>query len=567
MNFDVKTGVILRSGELIADRYKIIDHVGSGAFARVYKALELSTDDTVALKVLDPLMALDEVVVSQLVNELKITRKLRHENIVSYFSLEQIEPLKFIVMEFVDGKTLYQRLAEEIKAGNKWLPVEEVLNSAEQICAALQYAHNKKVLHRDIKPNNILVDKDGTVKVADFGIARIMASSNTATKMKSTGTPPYMSPEQLRGARNLDARSDLYSLSATLYHLLAGQPPFFEPDIFNKVLNLSPEPLHEIRPDLQKDVLDVITHGLNKDPGDRDKTAREFWNAIATKADLSQMEKKAHRKTSPAGESMAAKAKPAAVDASDTQERSREEYLAYESFIEAKNSGSVEKLEIFIACHPNSSYVESARELIKKLGSIKLRKIEQKAFEKAKLNNTIRSWRKFIDSYPDSNLVAEARKSIELLEKHEYNLKVESAFKSAQNVNTISAWSNFLETFPSSKYEDYAREQLGKLKDEDEARKRKHYDDVRSREKRTRRAKRGKRARGLFGGLFRLVFSFVIAGMIIGLMIVFTQNYTGEYSQVVRRFGYFITQRFPVIFIILAIIILISRRRKEKEPK
>ena len=207
-----------RLSTAIADRYKIERHLGQGGMATVYLAHDLKHDRKVALKVLRPELAA-VIGAERFLNEIKVTANLQHPNILALYDSGEADTFLYYVMPYVEGDTLRDKLDRE-----KQLAVDDAIEITKSVATALDYAHRHDVIHRDIKPENILLH-DGQALVADFGIALAVtaASDNRLTETGlSLGTPHYMSPEQAMGDRELDARSDIYSLGAMLYEMLAG---------------------------------------------------------------------------------------------------------------------------------------------------------------------------------------------------------------------------------------------------------------------------------------------------------------------------------------------------------
>ena len=193
-------------GRKILGRYKIVERIGGGGMGVVWKANDLILDRHVALKILRPEMSEDEDFVLRFRREAKAAASLSHPNIVSIYDVGEDQGLHFIVMELVEGETLRDKLNREGR-----LEPEEALNIAAQICLGLAHAHNNNIIHRDIKPQNILLTELGHVKVADFGIARALGVVSTTSTDLVVGSASYLSPEQARNGQ-VSARSDLYSL-------------------------------------------------------------------------------------------------------------------------------------------------------------------------------------------------------------------------------------------------------------------------------------------------------------------------------------------------------------------
>ncbi len=269
-----------RLSAAIADRYKIDRELGAGGMATVYLAHDVKHDRNVALKVLRPELAA-VIGADRFLAEIKTTANLQHPHILPLHDSGEVDGTVFYVMPFVEGESLRDRLDRE-----KQLPIADALRIATEVAAALDYAHRKDIIHRDIKPENILLH-DGQALVADFGIA-LAASSAGGTRMTETGmslgTPHYMSPEQAMGERDLDARSDVYALGATLYEMLTGEPPFTGPTaqaIVAKVLASEPEPVRTLRKTVPDHVAVAVHAALQKLPADRFSDAAAFADALA----------------------------------------------------------------------------------------------------------------------------------------------------------------------------------------------------------------------------------------------------------------------------------------------
>jgi serine/threonine-protein kinase len=264
----------------LTDRYLVERELGAGGMATVYLAHDAKHNRKVALKVLRPELAA-VIGAERFLKEIEVTANLQHPHILPLFDSGEANGFLYYVMPHVEGQTLRDKLDAE-----KQLPVPEAVRIASEVAAALDYAHRHGVIHRDIKPENILLH-DGRAMVADFGIALAVSSAGgsrmTETGM-SLGTPHYMSPEQAMGERELDARSDVYALAATLYEMLAGEPPFTGPtaqSIVAKVLSSQPEPVTTYRKTVPPHVNRSLLQALQKLPADRFATAAEFTAALA----------------------------------------------------------------------------------------------------------------------------------------------------------------------------------------------------------------------------------------------------------------------------------------------
>ena len=209
---------MIRKGMFIGDRYEIVDKVGSGGMSDVYKALDHKLNRFVAIKVLKTEFSEDRNFVSKFKVEAQSAAGLTHPNIVNVYDVGEDHNIHYIVMELIDGITLKKYIE---KKGQ--LPVKEAVSIAIQVSQGIEAAHNNHIIHRDIKPQNIMISREGKVKVTDFGIARA-ASTNTINS-NAMGSVHYISPEQARGGY-IDEKSDIYSLGITLYELITGKVPF-----------------------------------------------------------------------------------------------------------------------------------------------------------------------------------------------------------------------------------------------------------------------------------------------------------------------------------------------------
>ena len=269
----------------LADRYRLDRELGAGGMATVYLAHDLKHDRKVAIKVLRPELV-HALGPERFLREIATTANLHHPHILPLYdsgrTAELSGALLYYVMPFVEGESLRERLKRE-----KQLPLDDALRIAGQVADALSYAHGHGVVHRDIKPENILLES-GHALVADFGIARA-ASAAGADRLTSTGlalgTPAYMSPEQAAGDRDVDGRTDLYSLGCVLYEMLAGQPPFSGPtvqSIAHQHLTATPPPITQLRPAVPGMVAAALERALAKNPADRFNPVGQFAEALST---------------------------------------------------------------------------------------------------------------------------------------------------------------------------------------------------------------------------------------------------------------------------------------------
>ena len=257
---------------LFDGRYRVIRRLGSGGMANVYLAEDEELGRRVAIKVLDEKHAGDEQFVERFRREAKNAASLSHPNIVSIYDRGEAQGTYYIAMEYIEGRTL-----KELIQARGPLPIDLAVSSARQILGAIRFAHRKGIVHRDIKPHNVLADGDGRLKVTDFGIARAGASQMTEAG-SIIGTAQYLSPEQARGA-SVDQRSDLYSAGIVLYEMLTGSVPFTGDtpvEIAMKHISKVPEPPSAHRPEVPEDLDMVVLRALAKDPRERFQTAEEM---------------------------------------------------------------------------------------------------------------------------------------------------------------------------------------------------------------------------------------------------------------------------------------------------
>ncbi len=277
------TDAVARLNAALEGRYAIERELGEGGMATVYLADDLKHQRKVALKVLKPELAA-VVGAERFLAEIKTTANLQHPHILPLFDSGAADGLLYYIMPFVDGEPLRDKIKRETQ-----LPVEEALEITVAVAGALDYAHRQGVVHRDIKPGNILLH-DGQPLVADFGIALavFVAGGDRLTETGlSLGTPSYMSPEQVTGEHDLDGRSDLYSLACVMYEMLAGERPFNAPTaqaVVAQILAVEPRPLAERRRMVPASVAAAVHRALEKLPADRFATAGDFAEALTNPA-------------------------------------------------------------------------------------------------------------------------------------------------------------------------------------------------------------------------------------------------------------------------------------------
>ena len=259
---------------LLADRYGIERELGRGGMATVYLARDLRHDRHVALKVLHPELAAS-LGPERFLREIRMAARLQHPHILSVYDSGEAAGLLWFTMPYVEGESLRDRVKREHQ-----LPLDDALRISHEAARALDYAHRHGVVHRDIKPENILLTKEGDTLVADFGIGRAIGSSTQEERLTETGvvvgTAAYMSPEQAAGEREIDGRSDVYSLGVVLYEMLAGEPPFTGPTaqaIIARRFTETPRRIRPVRSTVPREVEDVVMHSLARLPADRPRSA------------------------------------------------------------------------------------------------------------------------------------------------------------------------------------------------------------------------------------------------------------------------------------------------------
>ncbi len=264
-------------GKMLDNRYEILERIGVGGMAVVYKARCHRLNRLVAIKILKPELASDADFRRRFQAESQAVAMLSHVNIVGVYDVCQSDGLNYIVMELIDGMTLKQYMQ---KRGTplKW---QEALHFISQILRALDHAHSRGIIHRDIKPHNILVLRDGSIKVADFGIARLTSSQNTMTQ-EALGSVHYISPEQAKGS-HIDGRSDLYSVGVMLYEMLTGRLPFEgETPVLVAIQHINSIPIQprELNPDIPVGLEAIIMKAMAPNPNQRYLSAQDMLDAV-----------------------------------------------------------------------------------------------------------------------------------------------------------------------------------------------------------------------------------------------------------------------------------------------
>jgi serine/threonine protein kinase len=257
--------------------YRIVEQVGQGGMATIYKAYQPSMDRYVAVKILPAHFAHDPKFVARFNREAQTIAKLEHKNIIPVHDYGDENGVTYLVMRYLDSGTL-----KDVMAAGR-LTIADVVEIMTQVCAALDYAHRQGVIHRDVKPANVLIDREGAAYLSDFGIARVLeGASNLTDTGGAVGTPAYMAPEQSMGGA-IDARTDIYALGVILYEMLVGRPPYQADTPMAVVLAHIHEPLPSprvVNPALPEPFEKVILKALAKDPADRYQSAGEMATAL-----------------------------------------------------------------------------------------------------------------------------------------------------------------------------------------------------------------------------------------------------------------------------------------------
>jgi len=262
-------------GQRVGD-YEIVSMLGAGGMGQVYRVRNIISDRTEAMKVLLPNLVAEPDLAARFISEIRMLASFDHPNIAQLRTALQADNQLVMVMEFVEGLTLAER------SGQGVIPQADLMNYMQQVLSALSYAHGRGIVHRDIKPGNVMVTPDGTVKLMDFGIARSGVESDLTRPGTSMGSLSYMSPEQVRGG-SVDARSDIYSTGVMMYELFTGRRPFQADSaygILDQQCNDAPMPPVEVNPLLPPALSDLILCAMAKDPANRFQNAQAVSNAL-----------------------------------------------------------------------------------------------------------------------------------------------------------------------------------------------------------------------------------------------------------------------------------------------
>jgi serine/threonine-protein kinase len=272
--------------------YEILGKLGEGGLGVVYRARQLSMGRIVALKVLHERWVTDDEFRKRFLVEARLVGRLSHPNLIQVIDVGRWKATLYFSMEFVDGEPVDVTLDRDGK-----MDVQSAVSIAIQVASALEYLHQRRIVHRDVKPGNIMVTKTGIAKLGDFGFVKSSLESVLSTEGEVLGTPDYISPESARGEQNLDFRSDLYSLGATLYHILTGSPPFggSVSDVMDQHIKSDPKPILAIERDISPRIAAVVERLMHKKPEDR---YQDFPSLLA---DLDAVRREGKKQLPPTG--------------------------------------------------------------------------------------------------------------------------------------------------------------------------------------------------------------------------------------------------------------------------
>jgi tetratricopeptide (TPR) repeat protein len=270
----VEIPAMIRSELPDGERYEFQEKLGAGGMGVVHKAYDRLLNRVVAYKVLmEQFMEIEEIR-DRFLREARSAAQLNHPNIVTIYDMGVDRGRLYICMELIEGPTYYKILEKEGK-----LTIPATLHFMNGVLRALAHAHGKGVVHRDIKPGNVMLTRDRVVKIADFGLAKILQRGKNEGSQKASGTPLYMSPEQILG-RAFDNRTDIYAFGGTVFHLLAGEPPFVDGEILYHHVHSEPRRLVTLRPEVPPGLDAIVMRCLQKDPAARYQRAEEIIAAL-----------------------------------------------------------------------------------------------------------------------------------------------------------------------------------------------------------------------------------------------------------------------------------------------
>jgi len=272
---------VLAGGSTLAGKYRIVEPIGKGGMGVVYKAEDMKLKRTVAVKFLPPELTEDSEAGERFLREAQAAAALSHPRICTVHEVNEAEEEPFIVMEYVEGESLKEKIHEGP------LDQAEALDIAIQVADGLEEAHGKGIIHRDVKPGNIMVTAKGQAKIMDFGLAKVLGESLITKEAKTMGTAAYMSPEQVKG-EGVDYRTDIWSLGVVLYEMLAGKLPFrgdYEQSLMFAIVNREPEPLSKVGPGFSSDLENILGAALAKNPADRYRSMTDLIQDLRSVAE------------------------------------------------------------------------------------------------------------------------------------------------------------------------------------------------------------------------------------------------------------------------------------------
>jgi serine/threonine protein kinase len=410
-------------------KYRVLELLGRGGMGAVYKAEDAAIGRLVAIKVLLTEFENDDML-KRFYSEARSTGRLRHSNIVTLYDLGNTEGSPYLVMEFLEGESL-----DKVISSLRKLTLLEVLDIVRQVCSGLHYAHENQIIHRDVKPGNVVLLPDGQVKLVDFGIAKFGNDRQTRTGM-AIGSVKYMSPEQISGA-DVDRRSDIYSTGVLLFEVLTRRLPFEGNDIvstMHKVLTAPPPNLLENIPDAPPKLGEIIQTALAKDPRNRYQTADDLsydLNALPIVRKRSQASATLTRSV-PAGENGSSSNPallPPAVASTDAIVPGKPDDRDVAVTSSRGPSGSIEKP----GATPDKSVEDSDIVEWKKIGK----------------SPTIPELDQFVSRFPHSPLRATAE-----------GRRQDLMWLKAQNDGSLTALNDYLTAYPTGKYSQRAREEI-----------------------------------------------------------------------------------------------------------
>lgn len=267
---------LVAPGDVLDERWEIEARVGQGAMGSVFRGRDLETDDRVAVKILAPEHCRKPKVLARFEREAELMMELRHPNIIQLFGMGHRGALPYIVMQYLEGMTL----ADVLKRQGGKLTAGETMAVVKQVSSGLSFIHHHKLVHRDIKPQNVFVSPGGRVTILDLGVVRDRSNPGLTKPGAMVGTPYYMSPEQIAGVTEIDKRTDVYALAAMTFELLVGRPPFLGSNNFEVLYAHKNTPVPDasvLTKGVSKDVAKVLMRGMAKSPNDRPQSASEFY--------------------------------------------------------------------------------------------------------------------------------------------------------------------------------------------------------------------------------------------------------------------------------------------------